>query len=198
LAFSITLHGMVLSDVDLQEALVSGRIMVSPAPDLESQMGACSLDLRLGNEFRVFERTRNAFIDPRGQIDWESFTRVVNVPDGESFVIHPQELVLAATIEEIALPADILGRLEGRSSLGRIGIIVHGTAPLFYPGFAGHAVMELGNIGPMPVALYPGMRICSFTFERLSSPSSRPYKGKYSGQTGPVGSRLQGDSELKS
>jgi dCTP deaminase len=188
---------MVLSDVDLLAALESGEIKVSPKPDLVEQLGACSLDLRLGNEFRVFERTRNAFIDPRGQIDWESFTRVMRVEDGEAFVIHPQELVLAATVEEITLSAGVLGRLEGRSSLGRIGIIVHGTAPLFYPGFTGHAVMELGNIGPMPVALYPGMRICSFTFERLSSPSSRPYKGKYSGQSGPVGSRLQGEMEPK-
>ena len=189
---------MVLSDVDLQAALKSGHIVVTPPPDMETQLGACSLDLRLGREFRIFERTRNAFIDPRHTIDWDSFTRVVSVPDDEAFIIHPQELILAATIEEITLPADVLGRLEGRSSLGRIGIIVHGTAPLFYPGFSGHAVMELGNIGPMPVALYPGMRICSFTFERLSSPSSRPYKGKYSGQTGPVGSRLQSDNEMKS
>ena len=188
---------MVLSDVDLQAALEAGEIVVTPPPDLATQLGACSLDLRLSNEFRVFERTRNAFIDPRHTIDWESFTRVIAVPDDEAFIIHPQELVLAATIEEITLPATILGRLEGRSSLGRIGIIVHGTAPLFYPGFAGRAVMELGNIGPMPVALYPGMRICSFTFERLSSPSSRPYKGKYSGQSGPVVSRLQSDAEMK-
>ena len=188
---------MVLSDVDLQAALEAGEIVISPSPDMASQLGACSLDLRLGNEFRVFERTRNAFIDPRGHIDWDSFTRVVQVADDEPFIMHPQELVLAATIEEITLPANILGRLEGRSSLGRLGIIVHGTAPLFFPGFNGRAVMELGNIGPMPVALYPGMRICAFTFERLSSPSSRPYRGKYSGQSGPVGSKLQRDDEMK-
>jgi dCTP deaminase len=189
---------MVLSDVDVLAALEAGEISITPAPDLESQLGACSVDLRLGNEFRVFERTRNAFIDPRGEIDWDSFTRVIEIPDGQPFIMHPQELVLAATVEEISLPAHILGRLEGRSSLGRLGIIVHGTAPLFFPGFHGRAVMELGNIGPMPVALYPGMRICSFTFEKLSSPSSRPYAGKYSGQKGPVGSKLQGDAELKS
>jgi dCTP deaminase len=188
---------MVLSDVDIKLALEAGHISVEPAPDLETQMGACSLDLRLGNEFRVFERTRNAFIDPRGQIDWDSFTSVVTVPDDEPFIMHPQELVLAASVEEICLADDVLGRLEGRSSLGRLGIIVHGTAPLFYPGFRGRAVMELGNIGPMPVALYPGMRICSFTFEKLSSPSSRPYRGKYSGQQGPVGSKLQRDEEMK-
>jgi dCTP deaminase len=188
---------MVLSDVDLRAALDNGEISVSPLDDLETQLGACSLDLRLGSEFRVFERTRNAFIDPRGVIDWDSFTRVVSVADDEPFIMHPQELILAATIEEVRLSAGILGRLEGRSSLGRLGIIVHGTAPLFFPGFHGRAVLELGNIGPMPVALYPGMRICAFTFERLSSPSSRPYKGKYSGQQGPVGSKLQGDAEMK-
>jgi len=189
---------MVLSDVDLKAALEAGEIAISPPPDLATQLGACSLDLRLGNEFRIFERTRNAFIDPRGEIDWDAFTRVVVVADDDPFIMHPQELVLAATIEEITLPAHILGRLEGRSSLGRLGIIVHGTAPLFFPGFTGKAVMELGNIGPMPVALYPGMRICAFTFERLSSPSSRPYQGKYSGQSGPLGSRLQRDDEMKS
>jgi dCTP deaminase len=188
---------MVLSDVDIQKALAEGKIAVEPPPDMETQMGACALDLRLGTEFRVFERTRTAFIDPRGPIDWDSFTHVVTVPEGQPFIMHPQELVLAATIEEVSLSADVLGRLEGRSSLGRLGIIVHGTAPLFYPGFSGRAVMELGNIGPMPVALYPGMRICSFTFELLSSPSSRPYKGKYSGQQGPIGSRLQRDGEMK-
>lgn len=188
---------MVLSDVDLRAALESGEISVAPLDDLETQLGACSLDLRLGNEFRVFERTRNAFIDPRDTIDWDDFTSVVTVADDQPFIMHPQELILAATVEEISLSPSILGRLEGRSSLGRLGIIVHGTAPLFFPGFQGRAVLELSNIGPMPVALYPGMRICAFTFERLSSPSSRPYKGKYSGQQGPVGSKLQGDTEMR-
>jgi dCTP deaminase len=188
---------MVLSDVDLLAAMQEGSISVEPAPDIETQLGACSLDLRLGAEFRVFERARTAFIDPRGPIDWDSFTSVVTVREDEPFIMHPQELVLAATIETVTLGDDVLGRLEGRSSLGRLGIIVHGTAPLFFPGFTGRAVMELGNIGPMPVALYAGMRICSFTFEKLSSASSRPYRGKYSGQQGPVGSRLQRDEEMK-
>ena len=188
---------MVLSDVDFLAAFESGELKISPTPDFETQLGACSLDLRLGTEFRVFERTRTPMIDPRGQINWDEFTRVITIPEDEPFIMHPQELVLAATIEEISLPADMLGRLEGRSSLGRLGIIVHGTAPMFFPGFTGRCVMELGNIGPMPVALYPGMRICSMTFEKISSPSSRPYKGKYSGQQGPVGSKLQRDNEMK-
>ena len=136
---------MVLSDVDLLAALSKGDIQISPAPDIETQLGACSLDLRLGEEFRVFERARTAFIDPREGINWDAFTRVVTVPDGEPFIMHPSELVLAATVEEITLPADMLGRLEGRSSLGRLGIIVHGTAPMFFPGFSGRCVMELGK-----------------------------------------------------
>ena len=187
---------MVLSDVDFLAAYESGELKIEPAPDFEAQLGACSIDLRLGHEFRVFERTHTPFIDPRGTINWDEFTRVITVPDGEPFIMHPQELVLAATIEEITLPADLLGRLEGRSSLGRLGIIVHGTAPMFFPGFTGRCVLELGNIGPMPVALYPGMRICSFTVEKISSPSSRPYKGKYAGQKGPIGSKLQRDDEM--
>jgi dCTP deaminase len=109
---------MVLSDVDLKAALDTGEIVISPAPDLSTQLGACSLDLRLGDEFRVFERARTAFIDPRNEIDWDSFTRLQTVGEGEPFIMHPQELVLASTIENITLPADILGRLEGRSSLG--------------------------------------------------------------------------------
>lgn len=188
---------MVLSDVDIEGALASGELKISPSPDFSTQMGACSLDLRLGHEFRVFERVRTPVIDPRAFINWDDFTRVITVNDDQPFIMHPQELVLAATIEEIALPADMLGRLEGRSSLGRLGIIVHGTAPMFFPGFAGRCVMELGNIGPMPVALYPNMRICSMTFEKISSPSSRPYKGKYAGQSGPIGSKLQRDDEMK-
>lgn len=187
---------MVLSDVDIEGALASGKLRMTPAPDLSTQMGTCSLDMRLGHEFRVFERTRTPLIDPRGQIDWEEFTRVITVEDDQPFIMHPNELVLAVTVEEISLPPDILGRLEGRSSLGRLGIIVHGTAPMFYPGFTGRCVMELGNIGPMPVALYPNMRICSMTFERLSSPTSRPYRGKYAGQSGPIGSKLQRDEEM--
>ena len=187
---------MVLSDIDLLAAIKDGRITITPEPDLSVQLGPCGLDFRLGNEFRVFERTRTPYIDPHQDMNWDDFTRIVTVPNDEPFIIHPQELVLAATIEEMTLPNDILGRLEGRSSLGRVGIIVHGTAPLFYPGFSGRSVMELGNIGPMPVALYPGMRICSFTFEMLSSPTSRPYRGKYMGQMGPLSSRLQRDEDV--
>ena len=113
---------------------------------------------------------------------------------GEPFILQPREFVLAITEETLELDDDVLGRLEGRSSLGRIGIIVHGTAGLFDPGWSGKATLELSNLGRMPVALYPGMRICSFTFEQLSTRVEVPYgkkrSNKYAGQTGPLASRL--------
>jgi dCTP deaminase len=121
------------------------------------------------------------------------------VNDGEPFVLQPREFALAITQECLELDDDVLGRLEGRSSLGRIGIIVHGTAGLFDPGWSGRATLELSNLGIMPVALYPGMRICSFTFEQLTSPSSLPYRkkpgNKYAGQDRPLASRLTREVE---
>ena len=121
----------------------------------------------------------------------------VIVANGEPFILQPREFVLAITEEHLELDDDVLGRLEGRSSLGRIGIIVHGTAGLFDPGWSGKATLELSNLGRMPVALYPGMRICSFTFEQLSTPSSVPYRkkagNKYAGQDRPIASRLAGE-----
>jgi dCTP deaminase len=192
--FSLQTSDMVLSDADIKQCLSSGRLRVDPMPDLDAYIGPCSLDLTLGPEFRVFEHSRMGYIDIRSKVSAEEMTRLITISGEDPFIIQPGELVLAATVETLTLPADLLGRLEGRSSLGRIGIIVHGTAPRFDPGFHGRAVMELGNIGPMAVALYPGMPICSMTFEQLSSPAERPYgqrpQSKYYGQSGPVASRL--------
>ncbi|MEO8660861.1 MAG: dCTP deaminase, partial [Bryobacteraceae bacterium] len=135
-----------------------------------------------------------AFIDLREKVQIQDLMTTVEVATGEPFILQPREFVLAITEESLELDAEVLGRLEGRSSLGRIGIIVHGTAGLFDPGWRGKATLELSNLGRMPVALYPGMRICSFTFEQLSSPVSVPYylkpKNKYAGQTTPLASRL--------
>jgi dCTP deaminase len=188
---------MVLSDADIKRCLESGTIVIDPMPDHESRIGPCSVDFTLGTEFRVFEHSRHAFFDLRQKVDSEEITRVITVKGDEPFIIQPGELALAVTVETLTLPPDLLARLEGRSSLGRIGIIVHGTAPRFDPGFHGRCVMELGNIGPMAVALYPGMPICSLTFEQLSSPAERPYGlrpgSKYFGQSGPVASRLSNE-----
>ena len=187
---------MVLSDVDIKRYLECGKIKISPTLPPE-QFGSCSVDFRLGSEFNVFEHSRNAYIDLREHKGIEGIMQSVEVAPGDPFILQPREFVLAITEETLELDDDVLGRLEGRSSLGRIGIIVHGTAGLFDPGWSGKATLELSNLGRMPVALYPGMRICSFTFEQLSSPSSMPYRkkagNKYAGQTRPLASRLAGE-----
>jgi dCTP deaminase len=185
---------MVLSDKDIKHYLQTGELGIDPMPDFETRIGPCSADLTLGTEFRVFEHSRWAFIDAREKVSADEITRQVTVGDDEGFILQPGGFALAVTAETLAIPDNLMGRLEGRSSLGRIGIIVHGTAPRFDPGFHGRAVMELGNIGPMAVKLYPGMPICSMTFEQLTTPAERPYgqrpQSKYHGQSGPVASRL--------
>src|SRR6185437_6668208 len=186
-------HHMVLSDVDIKRYLAEGKIKIAPELPPE-QFGSCSVDFRLGNEFNVFEHSRHAYIDLKNKRGIEDLMKSVIVPDDESFILQPREFVLAITQEKLELDDDVLGRLEGRSSLGRIGIIVHGTAGLFDPGWSGKATLELSNLSRMPVALYPGMKICSFTFEQLSSPSSVPYGkkagNKYANQDRPLASRL--------
>lgn len=187
---------MVLSDIDIKRYIEQGKIRITPQLPPE-QCGSCSVDFRLGAEFSVFEHSRHAYIDLREKLAIEDIMRRVIVQPGEPFVLQPHEFVLAITEETLELDDDVLGRLEGRSSLGRIGIIVHGTAGLFDPGWRGKATLELSNLGRMPVALYPGMRICSFTFEQVSTPVSVPYYkkpgNKYAGQTGPLASKLSGE-----
>lgn len=184
---------MVLSDVDIRRYMELGKIRISPELPPE-QYGSCSVDFRLGAEFSVFEHSRFAYIDLREKGAIQDIMRTVVVKPDEPFIMQPREFALAITEETLELDDDVLGRLEGRSSLGRIGIIVHGTAGLFDPGWRGKATLELSNLGRLPVALYPGMRICSFTFEQLSSPVSVPYykkaSNKYAGQMSPLASKL--------
>ncbi|HWE49683.1 MAG TPA: dCTP deaminase [Bryobacteraceae bacterium] len=188
---------MVLSDIDIKNYIEQAKIKISPALPPE-QFGSCSVDFRLGSEFSVFEHSRHAFIDLRDKTAIQDLMRTIKVPAGEPFIMQPGEFALAITEETLELDDDVLGRLEGRSSLGRIGIIVHGTAGLFDPGWAGKATLELSNLGRMPVALYPGMRICSFTFEQLSSRVAVPYRkkvgNKYSGQERPLASKLASET----
>ncbi|HLC23685.1 MAG TPA: dCTP deaminase [Dehalococcoidia bacterium] len=191
---------MVLSDKDIRKCLANGRIKVTPAPDLATQLGPCSIDLRLADTFRVFERSRAPFIDTQGARCDDLMREVVVKPEG-MFIMQPGELVLASTYENLELADDLLARLEGRSSLARLGIIVHGTAGVFEPGWRGKPTLELGNLGPMPVALHPLMRICSFTFEELSSPSEVPYwkraSSKYLGQQGADPSRFYSEKDIE-
>lgn len=180
---------MILSDRDIRLALKEGNVKITPTDGLDRRIGPDGIDFRLGNTFLVFERNKQPYIDPRRAETVKGTTRQVLVKTGEPFIIQPHELVLATTLERVTLCDELLGRLEGRSSLGRLGIIVHSTASIFHPGWDGTATMELGNLGVMPVALYPRMRICSFTFERMSSPVEQPYgtgKNKYQGQDGPL------------
>ncbi len=185
---------MVLSDRDILKALESGRIVIDPYPDLDKQLGSISVDFRLGNTFMVFEHSRFSYIDPRHPQSIGDAMRTIVVENDEPFIMQPGDFALASTMESLELPDDLLGRLEGRSSIARLGITVHSTAALFEPGWVGTATMELSNLGRMAVALYPGMRICAFSFEPVSSPVRTPYRmkkhNKYAGQRDPRASQL--------
>jgi dCTP deaminase len=185
---------MILSDRDIKKAIKEGRIKITPAPDYKTQLGSCSIDMHLGNKFRVFKNSNYPFIDLKGKIDTAEIMEEIIVPKGKAFIMQPGDFALATTVENLQLPDDLLGRIEGRSSLGRLGIIVHGTASIFHAGWNGMPTMELGNLGVMPVALYPGMRICAFTFEELTSPAETPYGKsalhKYANQKDPLASKL--------
>lgn len=185
---------MILSDKDIKKAIEQGRIKIDPKPDYEIQLDACMIDLHLADFFRVFRHSKHAFIDLRGEIEVDTIMEEIIVPKDEAFIMQPGDFALASTVENLVIADDLVGRVEGRSSLGRLGIIVHGTASVFHPGWNGRPTLELGNLGVMPVALYPGMRICAFTFEELSSPAETPYNkkknNKYAGQQKPLASKL--------
>ena len=185
---------MILSDRDIIRALEDGRIVIDPAPDLGTQLGSVSIDFHLGQTFMVFEHSRHSFIDPRQPQSIGDAMRTIEVEGDDRFIMQPGDFALASTVETLELPDDLLGRLEGRSSIARLGITVHSTAAVFEPGWIGTATMELSNLGRMPVALYPGMRICSFSFQTVSSPVMTPYRSKpnnkYAGQVTPRASRL--------
>jgi dCTP deaminase len=191
---------VVLSDRDIRKALDAGTIRIEPAPDLARQLGSVSVDFRLGTTFMVFEHSRFSFIDPRHPQSIGDAMRTIEVPADEPFIMQPGDFALASTMESLELPDDLLGRLEGRSSIARLGITVHSTAAVFEPGWIGTATMELSNLGRMAVALYPGMRICAFSFETVSSPVMTPYRdkvnNKYAGQVTPRASQLSEENRL--
>lgn len=185
---------MILSDRDIKKAIQKGRIKIVPKPDYKVQLDACMIDLHLGNHFRVFKHSSYPYIDLKGPIDTDRLMKEIVVPKGEGFIMQPGDFALVTTVETLTIADDLVGRVEGRSSLGRLGIIVHGTASVFHPGWNGKPTLELGNLGVMPVALYPGMRICAFTFEELSSKADTPYSKKksrkYFGQNKALASKL--------
>lgn len=185
---------MILSDRDIRAALKSGRIVVKPKPKLEEQLGSSSLDLRLGYHFRVFKHRRKPYVDPFDPETMEGMTEEITISKKEPYVIQPGEFCLASILEWVELPDDLAARIDGRSSLGRLGLVIHSTAGHIDPGFKGAITMELSNIGMMPILLYPKMRICQLVFEPLSTPADQPYSAKpgakYAGRTTPAETAL--------
>ena len=179
---------MILSDRDIRANINSGKIKVEPC-DLETQLSSVGIDLRLGNEFRLFKVTHKSHVD-LSKVNTQIDTELVEVPDGETFMLHPGEFVLGITKETVELPDDIAARINGRSSLGRLGIIVHSTAGHVDPGWRGKLTLEISNIGKLPIAIIPGMRFCSLMFESLSSPVEKKYKGKYLDSSTPLSSKI--------
>ncbi|MEE2033470.1 dCTP deaminase [Rhodococcus chondri] len=181
---------MLLSDRDIRAQIASGHLGIDPFdPDL---VQPSSVDVRLDSLFRVFNNTRYTHIDPAKQQD--ELTSLVQVPPGESFVLHPGEFVLGSTMERCSLPDDLAGRLEGKSSLGRLGLLTHSTAGFIDPGFDGHITLELSNVANLPITLWPGMKIGQLCLFRLTSPAEYPYGSakvgsKYQGQRGPTPSK---------
>ncbi|MBA7600571.1 dCTP deaminase, dUMP-forming [subsurface metagenome] len=181
---------MVLSDRDIKEEIARGRIKIEPFDPTLVQ--PASVDLRLGKKFRVFTNTSDAFIDVR--TDSPDLTKLVEIDELLPFVLEPGSFALASVYEKISLPDDIAGRLDGKSSLGRLGILVHATAGWVDPGYQGHLTMELSNAVNLPIILYYGMRIAQISFIRLTSPVENPYgsrilRSKYQGETEPTPSK---------
>lgn len=181
---------MLLSDGDIRKELDTGRIGLDPL-DL-GMVQPSSIDVRLDRFFRLFDNHKYQHIDPA--IDQPDLTRLVEVDAGEAFVLHPGEFVLGATFEVVSLPDDVAARLEGKSSLGRLGLLTHSTAGFIDPGFSGHVTLELSNVATLPITLWPGMKIGQLCFFRLSSPAEHPYGSekygsRYQGQRGPTASR---------
>ncbi len=204
---------MVLSDRDIKARLKKGDLIIKDL-DLDVQVGPSSVDLRLGDRFRMFKMSDHSMIDPAsyhdglikkwadGQTEIEECTYTRLYVSTKPFILHPGEFVLASLKEYISIPDDLVGRLEGRSSLGRLGLMVHSTAGYVDPGFSGHLTLELANVGKLPVKLYPGMRICQIVFQDMTSPAEVPYGkkegSKYQDECGATQSRINIDADIRS
>lgn len=181
---------MLLSDRDIKAEIESGRVGIDPYDPAMVQPS--SIDVRLDRFFRVFENHRYPHIDP--SVEQIDLTREVSTEAGEPFVLHPGEFVLGSTYEVVSLPTDVAARLEGKSSLGRLGLLTHSTAGFIDPGFSGHVTLELANVATLPILLWPGMKIGQVCFFRMTSEADHPYGSsvygsRYQGQRGPTPSR---------
>jgi dCTP deaminase len=181
---------VVLSDRTIATLIAEGRIGIDPYD--ESLLQPSSVDVRVDRFFRVFHNARYPYIDVKEP--QEALTEVVEVEGDEPFILHPGEFVLGSTLERVALPDDLVARLEGKSSLGRLGLLIHSTAGFIDPGFDGHVTLELSNVANLPITIYHGMKIGQISFMRMTEPASAPYGSsalgsKYQGQRGPTPSR---------
>ncbi|MDJ0348663.1 dCTP deaminase [Cryobacterium sp. PH29-G1] len=181
---------MLLSDRDIKAELDAGRIGLEPLDPAMIQPS--SIDVRLDRLFRLFDNHKYAYIDPAE--DQPELTHLIETKPDEPFILHPGEFVLGATYEQVTLPDDVAARLEGKSSLGRLGLLTHSTAGFIDPGFSGHVTLELSNVATLPIKLWPGMKIGQLCFFQLSSPAEKPYGSseygsRYQGQRGPTASR---------
>jgi dCTP deaminase len=191
---------MILSDADILRRLEEGDLAVEPLDDPELQIQPASVDLRLGREFLEFQRTNIPCIHPNSEQEVSEYVSETLVEEGGEFILHPGDFVLGTTMERVEIPADLIAHVEGRSSLGRLAVVVHATAGLCDPGYCGQITLELSNLGTAPVALEPGMRVSQLTFTELKNPAERPYGeergSKYQDQSGPQASRIQSDHEF--
>ncbi|AIY65382.1 dCTP deaminase [Pseudoalteromonas piratica] len=195
---------MRLCDTHIKEYLKAGKINIEPAPK-EDMISGVTVDLRLGNKFRVFQDHKAPYVDLSGPKELVSaamesiMSDEIILEEGEAFFLHPGELALAITHESVTLPDDIVGWLDGRSSLARLGLMVHVTAHRIDPGWSGNIVLEFYNSGKLPLALRPYMKIGALSFETMSGPAESPYNrrkdAKYKGQSGAVASRISDDSQ---
>src|SRR6266540_4142796 len=168
---SVVERQVILSDRSLREAIEAGRLIVDPIDDEAIQPS--SIDIRLDSRFRVFHNARYPYIDVKQPMD--DLTELVEVKPDDAFILHPGEFVLGSTLELVGIPSDLAARLEGKSSLGRLGLLTHSTAGFLDPGFHGHVTLELSNVANLPITLYPGMRIGQIAVFMLTTPAERPY-----------------------
>jgi dCTP deaminase len=190
---------MILSDVDIRKEIAAGRIEIDPFD--EECVQPSSVDLHVDRQFRVFANSRYPFIDVRREMS--GLTELVEVEGDEPFILHPGEFVLGSTFERVRLPEDTVARLEGKSSLGRLGLLIHSTAGYVDPGWDGYLTLELSNVANLPITIYPRMKIGQISFFRLSTPAEMPYgaagrRSKYQGQRGPTASRFFEEFEGRS
>ncbi len=181
---------VLLSDRDIRTQIRENRVSLEPYEP--AMLQPSSIDVRLDRYFRLFDNHKYPFIDPAD--DQPELTRLIETKADEPFILHPGEFVLGSTFERVGLPDDIAARLEGKSSLGRLGLLTHSTAGFIDPGFTGHVTLELSNVATLPIKLWPGMKIGQLCFFQLSSPTERPYgssqySSRYQGQRGPTASR---------